>query len=345
MRPQIQIRVALLSLCVFSLTGCYHMYGPYGPYGASPYGNPYGAPAGGYVYPQQPGIQTLTPGQQYVPGTVVPGGSNPGTFDGNGTLQPIPGGSTTVPGGTNEVKVPAPYGTPGSPYMGSPTGMLTPEPSEVSPASAARITEPEAFLGGSDLKEIPQRQATATPDSNPFASPAPAYTAPPQPLGNSNPFNAPSQQETPAATAVGNDPFLTPRPAAPPAEPAGNPFAPLAPVAPTAPVAPPEEPMDLFLSPARVQKVAPVEYGHHQDFAWLQGVVHKDAEGKVSITYDDNPATEVTYGGQLSLAESPLLNEVADGTVVRIQGTVDPVVTDPAGKPVYVVSGLDVLTN
>ncbi|MCB9951354.1 MAG: hypothetical protein H6824_10265 [Planctomycetaceae bacterium] len=339
MRPQIHIRAALLSLCALSLTGCYNMYNPYGPYGAGPYGSPYGAPSGGYVYPQQPGIQTLPPGQPYVPGS-----SNPGTFDGNGNLQPIPGAGAAAPGGTN-VTVPPPYGNTGSPYMGSPTGMLTPDASEVSPASAARFSEPEAFLGNGELKEIPQRQAAATPESNPFASPAPAYTAPPQPLGNSNPFAAPSQPETPATSNAGNNPFLSPRPAEPPAEPVGAPFAPLAPVAPTAPVAPPEEPMDLFLSPARVQKVAPVEYGHHQDFAWLQGVVHKDAEGKASITYDDNPATEATYGGQLTLATSPLLNEVPDGTVVRIQGTVDPLVTDPAGKPVYVVSGLDVLTN
>ncbi len=337
---------APLLLCGVALSGCYQMAGPYGgnpygtPYGATPYNAaPYGAsPYGAAPYgasPYQPGIQTLTPGAPYTPGTMTPGLGNPGTFEGGGTLQPIPQSGPT--GGTNEVRVPEPYGTPGSPYMGAPMGMLQPSASGIAPASASRYPEPGVLPSNSaELQPVLQRQPEQLAAENNFAPPVARPLSSPEPLGNASPFPPASNSPTQPIT---NDGFLTPQPVPP----AGNPFAPLAPVAPVAP-AEPAGAQDLF-SPLNVNRMAPIEYGNQAEYRWLQGVLNRGQNGAWSITFDDHPAPETQFGGRLALAPSPQLDTLQDGAIVRLDGEVDPVVRDPQGKPLYVISQLRLLGN
>lgn len=82
-------------------------------------------------------------------------------------------------------------------------------------------------------------------------------------------------------------------------------------------------------------RVRPVAYGHHPDFRWIQGVVDYDKESKSwFIMYDDQPLESDQFGGDLTLADHPLLSRLKPGDVVRIEGTLDSE-EDSRGKPVY----------
>jgi hypothetical protein len=133
------------------------MYNPSGPWGAPGYSQ-YSYPMNGY-----PGsIQTLTPGQQYVPGSSIPGS--------NAEPTPTYGGGTSAPpyGGTTSPTVPNPS-DPGSPYFpGSGEQFNTPR----SGVNAAPATSgpPVASVGALEPFELPtaNEPLTASAESRPL---------------------------------------------------------------------------------------------------------------------------------------------------------------------------------
>ena len=99
----------------------------------------------------------------------------------------------------------------------------------------------------------------------------------------------------------------------------------------------------------RSYKVVPTEeklLDHDPQYKWLRGVVSKDEPTKTwSVVYSDNPQPGDTYAGHLSLASSPYLSDLKDGDVVEVKGEIDPVITDPLGKPVFLISHLRTITR
>ncbi|WP_437190882.1 hypothetical protein [Planctomicrobium sp. SH527] len=214
-RPLAPILVACLMLTLIALTGCTHTY-------SQPYG--YGGYSGYQTYPQQMGapyqqapIQTLTPGQPYVPGGAVypnamPQGVTP-TFQNPGTgtgLQPIPDNSTNAPTFNPNTSPKAP-----DPYFNSTS--ITPAVPNVSamPVNRAPAQSPLAPPVG-NLREL---NSMNTPTSAGYV---------PVPAGL--PVNAaPLAQPMPmAVTSAPVDSFATPKMGplpGRPLDPAGNPAA------------------------------------------------------------------------------------------------------------------------
>lgn len=83
-------------------------------------------------------------------------------------------------------------------------------------------------------------------------------------------------------------------------------------------------------------------YGYEQGtYAWLRGVVSQDkADGSWCITYDLEPTTYDTYGGNLTLSADDRLSSLTDGDVVLVEGAVDTSGVDRLGKPLYRVGEL-----
>ena len=152
----------IVGVCL--LSGCYSpwMNSRQG-YGYSPYGGAYGTYPGAYGGYQ--GIQTLTPGQYYAPGTTTP------TYAPNG-LEPTPDAGTSGSGGTSNPKGSGgdapPYnpGTvpsrpvPNTPYYGDPAtdsnGQFEP------PISDAPIRENNLDNGQPSTMSEPSRGKWAT---------------------------------------------------------------------------------------------------------------------------------------------------------------------------------------
>lgn len=168
MRP---LFAAALAVAALTATGC---YGPrYGsPYGYSSPGYPVGT-YGGYPGP----INTMTPGQPYVPGATYQG--MPG-----GTLQPLNGGGnaptyspgTTVPGNNSAVR-PVPT------YDGDPTGGFQ------TPSGTSGGTE----LGYSGTGSSLQPAGGEAISSEPLPMPMPTGTATISPIPYSTPVQAEAQ--------------------------------------------------------------------------------------------------------------------------------------------------------
>ncbi len=160
LRPLAPILVACLMLTLFALTGCTHTY-------SQPYG--YGGYSGYPTYPQQMGtpyqqapIQTLTPGQPYVPGgavypNTVPQGATP-TFQNPGTgLQPIPDNSTNAPTFNPNTSPKAP-----DPYFNSTS--ISPVSPNLSAMPVGRTTEPSALAPPvGNLRELTPTSAGYVP--------------------------------------------------------------------------------------------------------------------------------------------------------------------------------------
>ncbi|MCA9080961.1 MAG: hypothetical protein KDA58_10410 [Planctomycetaceae bacterium] len=332
MRPVSLLRVFVVLIAGAALSGCYQMYGPYG-YGSSPYGTYPGGtyPYGGYPGTYQPGIQTLQPGNPYVPGSVAPGTTNPSTFGNGGSLQPIPDNNSNAPGYNgnlgNEVNVPDPYMRP------STSTQFTPSANSIQPASGSAYGEPAPLqpLGG-DLREVRQAQPTTTAAADPFgasAAPAPASNpfpgVSPAPAEPANEFFSPVQAEAPNAGIM-----------IPDAQPAAGDAAFGSTASPD--VFGSAGSPDVFGSEVRKVDVSGVQYGHGPDFTWLQGVVSKDAAGGWQLTFTDQPTAADQYGGALPLAANPALEQLQNGQFVKVTGAIDPVVTNQQGKPMYVVT-------
>ncbi|WP_145205043.1 hypothetical protein [Thalassoglobus polymorphus] len=359
-KPTLPLSLALFSLCLITLNGCAYGPGPYSggyganPYGTSPYGSSYpGSYPGGY---QQAPIQTLQPGQQYVPnGTVVPGGVYPGgsgtstpTYQNNGGgLQPIPnpsGASNDAPPySSTEINkpVPNPSSPNGSPFYNNSASRTFQPPIQASEIQPASMDEPirgiDNGLRESNINSPAQPNSVYSP---PTAS---APIAPISPISpNSSPMDeaidinspaAPPMQAIPPAN-FGNDPFGSPAPA-----PSQNDSAPKA------------MPLPMLKNSSNIKSYKPISeatgpFAHDENFKWLRGVVSKDEPtGTWSVVYSDNPQQSDKFAGHLSLAASPYLKGLSDGDVVELKGEVDPVMKDPLGKPVYLVSHLHTITK
>jgi hypothetical protein len=74
-----------------------------------------------------------------------------------------------------------------------------------------------------------------------------------------------------------------------------------------------------------------------ESYKWLRGVLDYDAVDKRwHITYSNNPQDKDTYGGSLTLADNPQLEEkFLNNDVVLVDGSVDVNQRDRFGKPVY----------
>jgi predicted small lipoprotein YifL len=132
------------SLCA---CGCFGpMYNPNGAWGAPGYSQ-YNYPMGSYPSGGYPGsIQTLTPGQQYVPGSSIPGGSS---------LEPTPtyGGGSAAPYGAGGASpaVPTPSDPGNNPYF-------------VDPNAPYRMPNSGASVAPSN--DAPPYSGTATPSED-----------------------------------------------------------------------------------------------------------------------------------------------------------------------------------
>ncbi|MBT5019278.1 hypothetical protein OAG75_01880 [bacterium] len=354
MSPVINNRFILFCLIGMTWSGC--TYGP-SPYGGGGYG---GYPQGGYPYgsPYQGGYQNYqVPGQQYAPGgTVTPGGVYPGgtpTYqNNNGTLQPIPnnGASSDAPPYTStEINkpVPNPSDTTGGPfYNNSNSSTFQPPIDSRSIQPAALEQEPLRPINN----HLRESNASTTisganenyspPAANVFPAAAPMTNAidinHPE-IPSAAPINSlPSVDTIPSSNAIAplnteDDPFNAPIPA-----PAGN----------SSP--PPEMPAFGNISNIRTNKPIvdePEVFAHDPSYQWLRGVVSQDKPtGTWSVVYSDNPQASDEYAGHLSLASSPFLKGLEDGTIVELQGEVDPVLKDPLGKPFYLVTRLKTIS-
>ena len=77
-------------------------------------------------------------------------------------------------------------------------------------------------------------------------------------------------------------------------------------------------------------------YGHHPEFRWVQGTVDFDAATKTwFVMYDNHPQAADPLGGDLTLADHPLLARLKPGNAVRIEGALDETEGDARGKPVF----------
>ena len=325
--------VGLLSL----FTGC--AYSPYGPYGGSGYGaypGAYGGYPGGYPTPYQAPIQTLTPGQPYIPngseilpqGSTIPGGQP--TFQGGGGsgLTPIPEGDSTNynPDGSS-VNVPDPYfngaGGSSSSTMETPFGGAD----GVQPANHLEPLPIDRF---NEVRADPMTP-TASLD-NPWPN-APTQQYSPEPAPQETPLQ--NEFQTP------NIPSSAPPQASPNSIDTFNPFAP-----PGASV--PSQPADVDPS-ATAQRIPtgdPSSFAYGANHQWLRGIVSRDPlDGSWSIVYSDNPAQADQLAGHVSLAPSPYLEQLSDGDVVEIHGEVDMIARDGQGKPVYLIQQLKKLAE
>ena len=97
-----------------------------------------------------------------------------------------------------------------------------------------------------------------------------------------------------------------------------------------------DEDVQFAASSARVK---PSPYGHDPEFTWVQGKVEFDKATKTwYITYDDHPPASDQLGGDLPLADHPMLARLRTGDMVRMEGAIDESEADARGKPVYQVS-------
>ena len=104
----------------------------------------------------------------------------------------------------------------------------------------------------------------------------------------------------------------------------------------TSSVAANDEEIQFANAPSRA-KASP--YGHHPEFNWVQGTVDYDDDSKTwSIMYDDHPKASDQLGGDLTLADHPMLTRLNPGDAVRMEGSIDENETDGRGKPVFRVT-------
>ncbi|MCA8996850.1 MAG: hypothetical protein KDA80_07690 [Planctomycetaceae bacterium] len=359
---------SLLLIPLISLLGCHQMTSPYGGYG-----NGYGYQQyptypsypqtiqPGYQY-QQP-IQTLTPGQPYVPsGTTIQPGTVPNTYSNpSGGLQPIPENSDAPPFNSSDsgqnVDVPDPYFNSTSIQgVNSATGIQPTnhfqEPAPLNPpanglrevqlptqSAPVSQTASNPFGGAADYNPVPVTRAATPQESIPSLSADDQFAMPIQ-----APESSASQ-----ATAV----FADPEPASAPSSPPNispppvienDPFAlPTAPPQEELPADPPE-----FAEPVNFSVQKPVAeltaFGHDPNYKWLRGVVTRHpSDRNWSLVFKESPDGSDEFAGCVTLAPSPSLENLTDGTTIEIQGELDPVVKDSAGKPVYLISNLSVI--
>ncbi|WP_437201090.1 hypothetical protein [Planctomicrobium sp. SH664] len=299
MRPVTFRKSLVVTAALLCFPGCYRMYQPYGyqgyPAGTYPQQEMYGAP-----------MQTLTPGQPYLPGG-SPAGVYPSSPSGTPTFQNP--GLTPVPDhnlNSNPGNPPAWPANPGNP-AGAPGGV--PSPYYPNPNTTFMPGSP----GGVPLQPIQQVQMQE-----------PAPLAPPTVMREMRPV-PPLHHEPEQA-------FALPRPA-PPMNAEADPFS----------AAPgrlePEGAAPIFAHKIPAQELEP--FGRHPEMTWVRGIVSKEPQdGTWGIVYDETPDSEDKLAGHVALAPSPELDKLKNGDIVEIQGRIDPVMHDRLGKPVYVVSGL-----
>lgn len=266
---------------------------------------------------QQP-IQTLQPGGTYVPGsgTYAPGSTIQSTPP-SGSLTPLDGGNApTYQGGSST-------GSSGSTSTQSPR---VPNPPANSP-----------FYESSSSQTFENPITTPSQQYNPPASNSPAPTSPfpanpnptPNPFGNppagTQEISFPGQQ-VPTMLEVRTGPQLSPNvTVAFEADAAADADASLSVTA---------------HETARFTTADEPTFDHdRQQFAWLHGIVSFDeADAAWNIVYSDVPESSDPYAGCLTLSRHPDLEGISEGTEVIVYGTVDPVLTDDLGRPMYVVT-------
>jgi len=100
------------------------------------------------------------------------------------------------------------------------------------------------------------------------------------------------------------------------------------------------------LQQANRQDVSGRPFGHAPRFEWLKGTVEFDEPAQTwVIMYDDNPRPSDKLGGEVSLIDHPALQNLQDGEVVQIEGSIDPTAKDWRGKSVYRIKKLRKLSN
>lgn len=344
------------TIVVLTMSGCHQMMSPYG-YQQYPGYQPYPQTISPGVQYQQP-IQTLTPGQPYVPsGTYAPGTYSPGTggttpsyTNPGGGLQPIPEGNDAPlynPGSGQNRDVPSPYMN----NINSTSTGTGPFGAAASPIQTANHLQEPAPLnppvaGLREARSAPP--AVQSAQSNPFSASGQVYN----PVPVRNPL--PPQESIPAAPPVEDFAMpiqrqaMPPNTTPPPVNSQDDPFAiPSAP--PQGEAARPAGEDSPFAAPLDFSVQKPVSesasvFGHHPEYQWLRGVVSKDpGTGTWSVVFNDAPGPNDELAGHVTLAQSPALGKLKDGDIVEIQGQLDPVVKDPLGKPVYLIAELSPL--
>lgn len=84
----------------------------------------------------------------------------------------------------------------------------------------------------------------------------------------------------------------------------------------------PNPPSDVA-STGAVPRTVPGNYGHDENYTWLQGVVEKSFRGTYSLRFCD-PSCEDQYGGKVRLEDDPRLTDFKHGDVIAVTGQVEP---------------------
>ena len=279
-------------------------------------------------------IQTLTPGQQYVPGgttypsTTIPQGTTPPTYSNpGGGLEPLPdNGQYRSNSGTGATSAPSYNPSPGQNSAGG-SGSV-PDPYYPGGGSAMQMTpqnatSPNAIQPVGGMREIRgQNETISASRDEPWsfdASPAPATTS-------SEDFTLPRVGTAPAS----GSPTSSSSPYSAPGD-WSDPFG------------------DSGTENLKAHKVVAPEtetFAHDPRMAWVRGVVSQHPQdGTWTIIFDDSPQAGGEFQGQITLAVSPHLEDLKDGDLVEIQGQVDTLAKDHRGKPVYIISRLNHLHN
>jgi len=88
------------------------------------------------------------------------------------------------------------------------------------------------------------------------------------------------------------------------------------------PIRLPNPPSDVA-STGALPRTVPGNYGHDEDYTWLQGVVEKSFRGTYSLRFCD-PSYEDQYGGKVRLEDDPRLADFKHGDVIAVTGQVEP---------------------
>lgn len=100
------------------------------------------------------------------------------------------------------------------------------------------------------------------------------------------------------------------------------------------------------LRQANRQDISSRTYGHAPRFEWLKGTVEFDESGQTwVIMYDDNPKSSDKLGGEVALGDHPALQNLQDGEIVQIEGSIDRNAKDWRGKPVYRIKKLQKIAD
>jgi hypothetical protein len=69
------------------------------------------------------------------------------------------------------------------------------------------------------------------------------------------------------------------------------------------------------------RRIVQGQFGHSEDYTWLQGVLDTHYRGQTYLRYAD-PRHEDRYGGKVCLEDDPRLAQFEDGDIIEVEGEI-----------------------